>query len=98
MGFTSKTDASPIEGTGWPVEALGLVADILTKLAGGEGRLAISSAVVDLKSCESKALRSLFHLRGEPEGVSGDGNGVMSTMGPNAGEEKAEPGERVPTV
>ena len=96
--FISKTDASSINGTAWPVEALGLLADILTKLAEGEGRFAISSAVVDLESCESRLLRSLCHLRGEPEGVTGDGNGVMSTMGPNPGEDKAEAGERVPTA
>lgn len=80
------------------MEALGLVVDILAKLADGEGRFAISSAVADLESCESRLLRSLFHLPGEPEGVTGDGNGVMSTMGPKPGEDKAEAGERVPTA
>ena len=78
--------------------ALGLVADIRMELADGEDRFAISSVVVDLESCESRLLRSLFHLPGEPEGVTGDGNGVMSTMGPNPGEDKAEAGERVPTA
>lgn len=96
--FILKTDASSIEGATWPVKALGLLADILTKLADGEGRLAISSAVVDLESCESRLFRSLFHLRGEPEGVTGDGSGVMSTMGPKPGEDEAEAGERVPTA
>lgn len=80
------------------MEALGRAADIRVALVDGEDWVAISSAAADLESCESRLLRSLFHLPGEPEGVTGDGNGVISTMGPSPGEDKAEAGERVPTA
>lgn len=98
LEFTSYIGAHVVTGSPGPVVALGLLVDMRTKLADGDDCFTVSSAVSKPESCRSRLSRALFHLPGEAEGVIGDGNGVMSTKGPNPGEDKAEAGEREPTV